>query len=107
MTISIRDLFAKMPAAFQPEKAIGVDTVIQFNLSGQESGAWYLVIKDQKCEVSEGTHPAPKLTVSADSADLVKILTGAMDGMQAFMMGKVRLQGDMGAAMKLMSLFRL
>ncbi|MCX7608438.1 MAG: SCP2 sterol-binding domain-containing protein [Anaerolineales bacterium] len=107
MTLSIRELFAKMPSAFLAEKAAGVDTVIQFKLSGQESGEWHLVIKDQTCEIAEGKHPAPKLTISADSTDLAKILTGAMDGMQAFMQGKLRLQGDMSAAMKLMSLFRL
>lgn len=107
MTIRVTELFEKMPAVFLPEKAAGVDTIIQFNLSGEDGGEWYLVIKDQKCEVAKGTHPAPKMTLSANSADLVKILTGEMDGVQAFMQGKLRLQGDMGAAMKLMSVFKM
>jgi putative sterol carrier protein len=107
MTISVTELFEKMPAAFLPEKAVGVDTIIQFKLSGEQGGEWYVVLKDQKCEVFRGTHPSPKMILSADSGDLVKILTGEMDGVQAFMQGKLRLQGDMGAAMKLMSVFRL
>lgn len=107
MTISVAELFEKMPAAFLPEKAVGVDTIIQFKLSGEQGGEWYVVIKDQKCAVSQGVHPSPRMTLSADSSDLVKIMTGEMDGIQAFMQGKLRLQGDMGAAMKLMSVFRV
>jgi putative sterol carrier protein len=55
----------------------------------------------------EGLAPAAKLTVSVDSDDFKKIFTGQMDGMQAFMQGKLRLTGDMNLAMKLLNLFRM
>jgi putative sterol carrier protein len=65
------------------------------------------VIKDNKCTVTQGTAPAAKLTVTADSADFIKIFTGQLDGMQAFMQGKLKLAGDMSLAMKLMGLFKV
>jgi putative sterol carrier protein len=45
--------------------------------------------------------------LSADSTDYVKIFTGEVDGMQAFMQGKLKLSGDLNLAMKLMTIFKI
>jgi len=47
------------------------------------------------------------MTLKADSQDYVKIFTGELDGMQAFMQGKVKLTGDLNLAMKLMQMFKI
>ncbi len=107
MSITVEELFAKMPGAFLAEKAAGVDAVIQFKFTGEQAGDWFVTIKDGKCEVEKGVHATPKLTLAAAGTDAVKVLTGQMDGMQAFMQGKLRLTGDMSLAMKLMGLFKL
>jgi putative sterol carrier protein len=107
MTITVPELFEKMPAAFIPEKAAGVDAVIQFKFTGEQAGDWYVTIKDSKCDVTQGVSSNPKLTLSAAGVDAVKVLTGEMDGMQAFMQGKLRLIGDMSLAMKLLSMFKI
>jgi putative sterol carrier protein len=98
---------SKMPGAFIPEKAPGLDAVIQFKFTGPEAGDWYAVIKDNKVDVQQGTHAAPKMTLSADSSDYVKIFTGELDGMQAFMQGKIKLAGDLNLAMKLTQMFKV
>jgi len=97
----------KMPGAFLPEKAQGVDATIQFKFTGAEAGDWNATIKDGKVDVAQGIHPAPNMTLTADSGDYVKIITGELDGMQAFMQGKVKLAGDLNLAMKLMQMFKL
>ncbi|MCZ2126981.1 MAG: SCP2 sterol-binding domain-containing protein [Anaerolineales bacterium] len=107
MSLTVETLMSKMPGAFLPEKAPGLDAVIQFKFSGAEAGDWYAAIKDGKCEVAKGTHPSPKMTLSADSADYVKIFTGEIDGMQAFMQGKLKLAGDLNLAMKLVQMFKI
>ncbi len=107
MPLTIADLMARMPAAFLPEKAAGLDAVIQFKFTGPEPGDWYATIKDGKVEVAQGTAPSPKMTLSADSGDYVKILTGELDGMQAFMQGKIKLTGDLNLAMKLTQMFKI
>lgn len=107
MSLTVETLMSKMPGAFLPEKAAGLDVVIQFKFNGAEAGEWYAVIKDGKCDVSKGTHPSPKMTLTADSADYVKIFTGELDGMQAFMQGKLKLAGDLNLAMKLMQMFKI
>ncbi|KAA0280452.1 MAG: short-chain dehydrogenase, partial [Chloroflexi bacterium] len=93
--------------AFIPEKAAGLDAVIQFKFTGAEAGEWYATIKDGKCEVAKGMHASPKMTLTADSADYIKIFTSEIDGMKAFMEGKLKLAGDLNLAMKLTQMFKI
>jgi putative sterol carrier protein len=98
---------SKMPGAFLPEKATGLNAVIQFKFTGAEAGEWYAEIKDGKCAIEKGTHASPKMTLTADSGDYVKIFTGEIDGMQAFMQGKLKLAGDLNLATKLTQMFKI
>ncbi len=108
MPLTVADIMERMPGALIPEKAAGVDSVIHFKFTGAEPGEWNAVIKDGKAEVARGIpHFKPNMTLSADSEDFVKLLTGEMDPMQAFMEGKIKLQGDMNLAMKMMQMFKM
>ncbi len=107
MPLTVSQLMEKMPGAFLPEKAQGLSAAIQFKFSGAEAGEWYAEIADGKCVTAQGVHPSPKMTLSADSSDYVKIFTGELDGMQAFMQGKIKLAGDLNLAMKLMQMFKI
>jgi len=108
MPLTISELMEKMPGAFIPEKAQGVDAVIHFKFTGEEAGEWNAAIKDGKVDVAQGIpRKQPNMTLTADSNDYVKIITGEMDGMQAFMQGKIKLAGDLNLAMKLMQMFKI
>jgi len=108
MPLTISELMEKMPGAFIPEKAQGVDAVIHFKFKGEEAGEWNAAIKDGKVDVAQGIpRKQPNMTLTADSNDYVKIITGEMDGMQAFMQGKIKLAGDLNLAMKLMQMFKI
>ena len=104
---TINEYMENMPKAFIPEKAVGVDALVQLKFTGAGAGDWFVTIKDGKCVVAQGTAPTtPKLTLTANSENFIKNLTGKLDGMQAFMMGKLKLAGDMNLAMKMMSIFK-
>lgn len=107
MPLTVSELMERMPGAFIPEKAQGVNAVIQFKFTGADAGDWNATIKDGKIEVARGTHPSPNMTLTADSSDYVKIITGELDAMQAFMQGKIKLAGDLNLAMKMMQMFKL
>ena len=108
MPLTITDLMSKMPGAFLPEKAAGIDAVVHFKFTGSEPGEWNATIKDGKCEVAQGIpRKEPTMTLTADSADYIRIFTGELDGMQAFMQGKIKLGGDLNLAMKLMQMFKI
>lgn len=87
--------------SFIPEKAEGVDTVIQLKLTGSQASDWHLIIKDQTCESIQGIHPDPKMTMTVDSEDYIKMAIGEMDATMAFLKGKVKVSGDMAVALKM------
>ena len=108
MPLTISQLMEKMPGAFLPEKAQGVNAVIHFKFAGAESGEWNAKIADGKCDVAQGAPAsAATMTLTADSSDYIKLFTGELDGMQAFMQGKLKLGGDLNLAMKLMQMFKI
>jgi putative sterol carrier protein len=108
MALTIPELMEKMPGAFLPEKAGDMDAVIHFKFTGAEAGEWNAVIKDGKCEVAQGIpRKQPSMTLTADSSDFIKIILGELDGMQAFMQGKIKLAGDLNLAMKLVQMFKV
>ena len=104
---TVRQLILNHEKAFMPEKAAGVDAIIQYHLTGEEGGDWVINIKDGVCKVSEGIAENPKMTLTADGREFGDILLGKMDGMAAFMQGKLILKGDLNLAMKLTSFFKM
>ena len=106
MAITIKELFGMLPDAFIPEKADGMDAVIQFVLSGEEESNWFVTIKEGAAVVEEGEHTEPTMTLSSDSQDYKDIVTGKSNAMNAFMQGKVKLQGNLNLAMKFAEMFK-
>jgi putative sterol carrier protein len=104
---TVEQLILNHEKAFQPEKAAGVEAVIQYHLTGDEGGDWIIDISGGRCVVTPGVHPNPKMTLTADGREFGDILLGKMDGMMAFMQGKLQLAGDLNLAMKLTSFFKM
>lgn len=101
----VADLFPTMVQRFIPSKAEGVNAVIQFNLSGDNGGLYWLSIADGTCQSGEGQAENPKMTLKASADDWYAVSTGKMNAMQAFMSGKLKIEGDMSIAMKLQTMF--
>jgi putative sterol carrier protein len=104
--ITIQDLMDRLPLSFLPEKAAGINAVVLFNLTGDRGGQWGVTIQDQHCTVAPGNIANPNVTLTADAQDCLDIFTGKLDGMKAFMQGKLKVTGDWGLAMKLTGLFK-
>jgi putative sterol carrier protein len=105
--LSIGSLMDKLPDFFLPEKAQGVDAVIQFDLSGEDGGEWFITIKEGTLKVDSGKAESPKLTIVADAQDMLDIFTGKLNAMAAFSGGKLKLSGDLGLSMKLLNFFKI
>ncbi len=102
-----QDLFAKMPAAFDPSRAEGVNATVQIDLTGENGGTWVVNIAAGKVNVTQTPVDNPTLTLTMDATDYTDMVTGKLNPMNAFMGGKIKLQGDMGLAMKFQSMFKL
>ncbi|MDM8349585.1 SCP2 sterol-binding domain-containing protein [Pseudomonas sp. sp1636] len=101
--MSVADIVNTMQSKFNAGAAAGLDLVFQFNIEDGENYA--LIIKDGTCTVEKGENANANVTLIMDTETLKGITSGETDGMQAFMGGKLRAEGDMMLAMKLSELF--
>jgi putative sterol carrier protein len=106
MAETVKKILDSMPQHFNPDAAAGLDAIFQFDISGEEAGQWHLVVKDQQCQILEGSHDGPNVTYSMASNDFVDMMTGKLSGQAAFFSGKLRVSGDLMLAQRLESLFR-
>ncbi|HKN02141.1 MAG TPA: SCP2 sterol-binding domain-containing protein [Candidatus Binataceae bacterium] len=103
---SCKQAFDVMPSRFNKEAAKGLNAIYQFDLSGDGGGKWHVIINNDTCEVKEGPHASPSITISMTAPDYLDMLSGKLNGQMAFMTGKLRIAGDMGLALRMQSLFQ-
>ncbi|MBN2472870.1 MAG: SCP2 sterol-binding domain-containing protein [Anaerolineae bacterium] len=101
----INAFIARMPELFLPEKAAGLNTIIQLDLSGENGGSWWIRIADGQCEIQEGQADSPQMTLKSTADDLYAVLSGEANAISSFMQGKIKVQGDMALALKMQTMF--
>ncbi|MAY26450.1 MAG: SCP2 sterol-binding domain-containing protein [Polycyclovorans sp.] len=95
------ELIKKMPQALNVDAAAGTDATLQFNISTPMN----VVIKDGACTANEGVAASPDVTLTMEDEDLIALMKGELNGMTAFMTGKLQLEGDLMLAQRIGSLF--
>lgn len=97
-----KDFFEKaLLTRFKPEKAAGIDVVAQVNINGRDGGNWFVIIKDQKLQVAEGTHKAPTLTLKMNENDFMDMVNGKLSAEKAFFTGRIHFKGNISVALRL------
>ena len=99
---SVQEFFEGLPGRVSPERIAGMTNTYVFDIEG--AGAWTVAIADGTIEVTEGTGDAD-CTFSASEESFEKIVAGEQNATTAYMTGKLKIKGDMGAAMKLQKIF--
>lgn len=101
--MTVDELFATMNDNFNASAAAGINAVFQFDFNDADN--YYIEIKDSDKNIQQGDHDTPTVTVSTDTATLLGVVSGTVNGMQAFMTGKLKAKGNMMLAQKLNALF--
>jgi putative sterol carrier protein len=104
---SVKEVFDKMPEVFDANAAQGLDAVFQYEITGDNGGTWNAVIKDGACQVTEGTHPSPSVTLTMSADTWLGIVNKQTNGMQAFMTGQLKASGNILLAQQIERLFPL
>lgn len=94
--------FSAIEGLLSEDLVSSMNGVFQFNLTGPEEGVWFIDLKTGSGKLGQGEAPGgANCTMTLDSEDFVKMFKGELKAVSAFMSGKLKIQGDMGLAMKL------
>jgi putative sterol carrier protein len=89
-----------------PDKLEGFHSDYVIDLTGEGGGKFRLRIADGKVLLVDDEATPPKASVTIATSDFGDLIQEKVSAMALFMQGKIRLQGDMGEAFRLESLFR-
>jgi putative sterol carrier protein len=65
---------------------------------------YWIKINGGQAETGAGATDNPNMTLKAAADDWAAVYNGELNAMTAFMNGKLKIQGDMGLAMKLQTI---
>jgi putative sterol carrier protein len=100
--VAAKDFFDTLPSRADAGRLAGMNNSYLFDIEGE--GQWLVTVSDGSLNVAEGGGDADAtITTSAETFD--KIVAGEQNPTTAYMTGKLKIKGDMGAAMKLQKLF--
>lgn len=103
--MTIDELFEALPSRFEAAAATGMTKSIQWNITGAHAGVWAFEITDGVGRVVPGGVERPDTTFTVTDTTWVAIAEGRQDATKAFMMGKLKVSGDMMLALKVPEMF--
>ncbi len=102
MADTVREFFEQLPSRVDPARTAGMNNSYVFDI--QDVGQWTVRVDDGAVSVSEGSADAD-CTISGSQETFQKLVAGEQNPTTAYMTGKIKIKGDLGAAMKLQKLF--
>jgi putative sterol carrier protein len=100
---TVQEFFETLPSRADTSKTAGMNNSYAFDIEG--AGQWTVKVEEGSVSVQDGIEDASDVTISASQEIFQKIIAGEQNPTSAYMTGKLKLKGDMGAAMKLQKLF--
>ena len=85
----------------------GVDFLaVQINLTDCDPGVFYVEIKDHKVNVEPYDYHDRNCAITMKSDDFNKLISGKLDQIAAFTIGKLKVDGDVGKALEFSKLIK-
>ena len=102
MADTVQEFFDTLPERADSSKTEGMNHSYAFDIDG--AGQWTVKVADGNVTVDQGAEEAD-VTITTSQEVFEQIVAGEQNPTSAYMTGKLKLKGDMGAAMKLQKLF--
>lgn len=103
-------IFWQIPKHLDCERAADVEGSIRWHINAGAGHVYTydLVLEHGSCRVRRGlSESEPKVTVTVDDDEFLRLVTGNSDPMQAYFKRRLTMSGDIMFAAKLLSLFRI
>jgi len=98
--MTAREFFEALPNRANGTQTESLDASYVFEIDG--GGTWTVKVEDGKVAVTEGDEGGD-CTISTSEEIFERIVDGSQNPLTAYMTGKIKVSGDVGAAMKLKS----
>jgi putative sterol carrier protein len=104
----LEEIFGRWPTQFEPQRAEGVDAVVEWQITGAEGGEdrWQLTIRDGACSVARDGDADPDVTFRAAPVEFVKLIAGVESGPKLFVFGKLKIRGNLMLAARFQGFFK-
>ena len=102
MADGTREFFETLESRVDESKTAGLTATYLFDVDG--AGRWTVDVNEGKLSVTEGGDEAD-CTISVSEENFEQLISRDLNPTTAYMTGKLKVKGDMGAAMKLQKLF--
>ena len=99
--MSTSEFLKKLPFAVNPAAIDGMDCTVQLNIAEPA----YFVVSNGALAVQPGEADAPDVTLTVSDDNLIKLIKGDLNGVMAYMSGKLHVDGDIMLAKQLPELF--
>jgi putative sterol carrier protein len=105
--IDLEQFFQNLARKFQAESTLNFDSIIQFHLSGEGGGDWFMIIQSRQCEVKRGIAEKPDAILETNVEDFVHMMTGSQEEIGwAFMQGKFNMTGNIMPLWRILAFLR-
>ncbi|MBR5203345.1 MAG: SCP2 sterol-binding domain-containing protein [Clostridia bacterium] len=107
--MTYEQVVAKVKAKFQNVDASAIDGIValQINLEGKNvSGIFYIEVKDHNVNVEPYEYYDRHAIVTVNPTNLLKLVEGKLDPVEAYTKGKVSIDGDAGAILTVINLVK-
>jgi putative sterol carrier protein len=99
-------IFQGMQERFVPQRAEGIDAVMQFVVTDRgEEFPYAVTVRNGTCTVEEGKADAPRVTLTSDLVSFARLTSGQAQGPQLFMAGKLKISGNLMFATRVTGFF--
>lgn len=100
---NMKEVFAMIDAAVKLDPSVtkGKEGVYQFDITGEDSGVFQIIIDEEDPRAVEGEEKEAGVILTIDGDDFRNLVAGDLNPTVAFMSGKLKIKGNMGLALKL------
>jgi len=104
------EIFRRMGEHFDGEKAGRTAAVIEWRILEPEEGdydRWQMVIENRACVVERDGGRKPSVTYTVGPVDFIRLISGNSSGPELFMLGKLKVRGNLMLAARMPAWFHI